>query len=100
MKIIPRSPGQISNARRANALYRQISADPRFTVQARAMLLVGSEAILKLAARFDTTGVSSGVKAGTASCQAICNRLGQTQSDFIYAQATDPDLLGCGHATR
>jgi hypothetical protein len=61
---------------------------------------IGAQAILDLAERFDARGFSSGVKRDNPSSQAMCQRLGVGLSDFVYAGATDPSIMGDKPVTR
>lgn len=61
---------------------------------------VGAAVISALAEEFGARGFSSGVKADNASSQAMCNRLGITDSGMVYAGAVDPDLMGSTSPTR
>lgn len=81
------------------AFWGMLATAPKFRGN-RLACWVGAETILCLATRFGATGFSSGVKADNAASQSMCNRLGLTQSDYVYAGATDPALLGDGPITR
>ncbi len=61
---------------------------------------LGAQLVVHLNARFGATGFSSGVKADNPSSQAMCARLGITKSDYIYAGATNPEIMGSSPITR
>ncbi len=61
---------------------------------------VGAQIVTDLATIYGARGFSSGVKANNPSSQAMCSRLGINQSDFVYAGATDPVIMGNTSVTR
>lgn len=61
---------------------------------------VGAQVILDMAERYGAKGFSSGVKPDNPSSQAMCSRLGVTQSDYVYVGAIDPNAFGEASVTR
>ena len=61
---------------------------------------VGAQVILDMSEQFGARGFSSGVKPDKPSSQAMCSRLGVTQSDYVYAGAIDPEAFGEASVTR
>jgi RimJ/RimL family protein N-acetyltransferase len=85
--------------RHDEAFWGMLATDPAWRGK-RLACWIGAATVLTLNARFGAQGFSSGVKADNPSSQAMCARLGITQSDFIYAGASDPVLMGPATVTR
>jgi len=81
------------------AFWGMLATDPDWRGQ-RLACWVGAQAIIDMNERFGARGFSSGVKADNPSSQAMCTRLGVVRSEFVYAGATDPTLVGDGPVTR
>jgi acetyltransferase (GNAT) family protein len=81
------------------AFWGMLATDPNWRGQ-RLACWVGAQVIVDMADRFGAKGFSSGVKADNPSSQAMCARLGVTASDYVYAGATDPQVMGQASPTR
>jgi len=66
----------------------------------RIALLLGAKAIVHMWERHGTRGFITGVRADNASSQALCNKLGVTSTDWIYAECMDKELFGGGSLTK
>jgi hypothetical protein len=63
-------------------------------------LVLGAMAIVHMWEHKGARGFMTGVRRDNASSQSLCNKLGVTDSDWIYAQCLDTDLLGNSSITR
>ncbi|MGO1120834.1 hypothetical protein ACTL6U_19190 [Rhodovibrionaceae bacterium A322] len=61
---------------------------------------VGAQVILDMAQRYGAKGFSSGVKADNPASQAMCSRIGVARSDYVYAGAVNPQVMGGTSVTR
>ena len=63
-------------------------------------LILGAMAIVHMWDNEGARGFMTGVRHDNPSSRALCNRLGVSDSDWIYAQCLDPGLLGSSTITR
>jgi hypothetical protein len=61
---------------------------------------VGAQVVLDMAGRHGARGFSSGVKSDNPASEAMCKRLGVDFSNYVYAGAVDPGLMGDRPVTR
>lgn len=81
------------------AFWGMLATAPEWRGQ-RLACWVGARAVQALHDRYGARGFSSGVKPDNPASQAMCSRLGITRSEFIYAGAVDPVLMGSAPVTR
>ncbi len=82
-----------------DAFWGMLATDSNWRGQ-RLACWVGAQVIVDMAENFGARGFSSGVKADNPSSQAMCSRLGVCKSDFVYAGAADPLIMGQTSVTR
>lgn len=63
-------------------------------------LLLGAQAIIHMWERHGARGFMTGVRADNSSSQAVCNKLGVTATDWIYASCIDKAMFGESTVTR
>lgn len=63
-------------------------------------LRLGAQAIVHMWERHGARGFMTGVKAGNASSQAVCRKLGVGPTDFVYASCMDRSQFGASSVTR
>ena len=63
-------------------------------------LLLGARAIVHMWERHGARGFMTGVRADNLSSQALCNRLGVTATDWIYASCVDGELFAGRSVTK
>lgn len=63
-------------------------------------LLLGARAIVHMWETHGARGFMTGVRADNRSSQALCNRLGVHDTDWIYASCIDEGMLGSASITR
>jgi len=66
----------------------------------RIALLLGAEAIVHMWEHHGARGFMTGVRANNLSSQALCNKLGVTASEWIYASCIDREMFGGSWITR
>jgi hypothetical protein len=63
-------------------------------------LLLGAQAIIHMWECHGARGFMTGVRADNASSQALCNKLGVTGTDWIYASCMDNQMFGGSSITK
>jgi len=63
-------------------------------------LVLGAKTIVHMWENEGARGFMTGVRKENASSQALCNRLGVKDSEWIYAQCLDTKILGSSSLTR
>lgn len=63
-------------------------------------LLLGAQAIIHMWEHHGARGFMTGVRADNLSSQALCNRLGVTASDWIYASCIDKEVFAGASITK
>lgn len=66
----------------------------------RIALLLGAQAIIHMWERHGARGFMTGVRADNPSSQALCNRLGVTASNWIYASCMDKEVFAGQSITK
>lgn len=66
----------------------------------RIALLLGAQAIIHMWERHGARGFMTGVRADNLSSQALCNKLGVTASDWVYASCIDKDVFAGPSITK
>lgn len=63
-------------------------------------LLLGAKAIVHMWENEGARGFMTGVRADNLSSQALCNKLGVTDSEWVYASCMDTELFGGSAVTK
>jgi len=63
-------------------------------------LLLGAKAIIHMWENEGARGFITGVRADNLSSQALCNKLGVADSEWIYASCLNTELLGASSVTK
>jgi hypothetical protein len=63
-------------------------------------LLLGAKAILHMWGKEGARGFITGVRNNNLSSQALCNRLGVSDSEWVYASCLNTELLGSSSVTK
>jgi Acetyltransferase (GNAT) family len=63
-------------------------------------LLLGAQAILHMWERHGARGFMTGVRADNQSSQVLCNKLGVSKTDWIYASCIDKEMFGGSSITK
>lgn len=63
-------------------------------------LLLGAQAIIHMWERHGARGFMTGVRADNLSSQVLCNRLGVSKTDWIYASCIDKETFGGSSVTK
>ena len=66
----------------------------------RIALLLGARAIVHMWERHGARGFMTGVRADNSSSQALCNKLGVSATDWIYAACIDREMFGGSSITK
>jgi hypothetical protein len=66
----------------------------------RIALLLGAQAIVHMWERHGARGFMTGVRADNASSRALCNKLGVSATDWIYASCIDREIFGGSSVTK
>ena len=66
----------------------------------RIALILGAQAIVHMWERHGARGFMTGVRADNLSSRALCNRLGVSASDWIYASCVDRELFAGQSVTK
>jgi hypothetical protein len=66
----------------------------------RIALLLGARAIVHMWERHGARGFMTGVRADNLSSQALCNKLGVSATEWIYASCIDRDMFGGSAITK
>jgi hypothetical protein len=66
----------------------------------RIALLLGAQAIVHMWEHHGARGFMTGVRADNASSQALCNKLGVSATDWIYASCIDREMFGGSSVTK
>jgi Acetyltransferase (GNAT) family len=66
----------------------------------RIALLLGAQAIIHMWDRHGARGFMTGVRADNSPSQALCNKLGVSASDWIYASCIDREMFGGSSITK
>jgi hypothetical protein len=66
----------------------------------RIALLLGAQAIIHMWERYGARGFMTGVRAENLSSQALCNKLGVTASDWVYASCIDKQMFTGSSITK
>jgi len=66
----------------------------------RIALLLGAQAIIHMWERHGARGFMTGVRADNPSSQALCNKLGVTASNWIYASCMDKEVFAGQSVTK
>jgi hypothetical protein len=66
----------------------------------RIALRLGAQAIVHMWERHGARGFMTGVRADNAPSQALCNKLGVTATDWIYASCIDKEMFGGTSITK
>jgi len=66
----------------------------------RIALLLGAQAIIHMWERHGTRGFMTGVRADNHSSQALCNKLGVSATEWIYASCIDKEMFGGSSVTK
>lgn len=66
----------------------------------RIALLLGAQAIIHLWERHGARGFMTGVRADNSPSQALCNKLGVSATDWIYASCIDKEMFGGSSITK
>jgi len=63
-------------------------------------LLLGAKAIVHMWENEGARGFITGVRANNSSSQALCNKLGVGDSEWVYASCLNPELLSSSSITK
>jgi hypothetical protein len=63
-------------------------------------LLLGAKAIVHMWENEGARGFMTGVRADNSSSQALCNKLGVSDSEWVYASCLNTELLGSSSVTK
>lgn len=63
-------------------------------------LLLGAQAIIHMWERHGARGFMTGVRADNQSSQVLCNKLGVSKTDWIYASCIDKEMFGGSSVTK
>jgi hypothetical protein len=63
-------------------------------------LLLGAQAIIHMWERHEARGFMTGVRADNSSSQALCKKLGVSDTDWIYASCIDKEIFGGSSITK
>ena len=66
----------------------------------RIALLLGAQAIIHMWERHGARGFMTGVRADNSPSQALCNKLGVSATDWIYASCIDQEMFGGSSITK
>src|SRR4030095_7755188 len=66
----------------------------------RIALLLGAQAIVHMWERHGARGFMTGVRADNSPSQALCNKLGVSATDWIYASCIDKEMFGESSITK
>jgi hypothetical protein len=66
----------------------------------RIALLLGARAIVHMWERHGARGFMTGVRADNASSRSLCNKLGVSATEWIYASCIDKEMFGGSSITK